>query len=192
MKLILENPFRILGLPVTASNKQLSKRISELNMYSELGKSASYDTDFSWLSKWERDAELIQDAARKIEQPDKKFFHALFWFWNTTSADKLALDVLKSGELDKAVALWRQVIEGKDLSPLNFSCHINMSTLYLAFAVKGKGFNSKYLDASLDYAVFVLTSNMLKEFASKVSSVPFSFDQKELVLSRIKWVRICW
>ena len=115
MKLILENPFRVLGLPVTATNKQLSKRISELDMFLELGKPICYDTDFKWLSDLQRTQESIQDAARKIERPDKKFFHALFWFWDTTSVDKLVLDVLKDGDPNKAGSLWMKLIAGKDL-----------------------------------------------------------------------------
>ena len=183
MKLILENPFRVLGLPVTATNKQLSKRISELDMFLELGKPVRYDTDFEWLSDLQRNQESIQDAARKIEQPDKKFFHALFWFWDTASADKLALDVLKNGDQNKAVSLWTQVIKGKNLSASNFSSYKNMGTLYLAFAAKGEGFSAEYLKASMVYTKHVLTSGMLEEFAAKVSSIQFRMDQEKLMRS---------
>ena len=38
MELILRNPFRILGLPVTASSREVAKRVSDLEMFAELGK----------------------------------------------------------------------------------------------------------------------------------------------------------
>lgn len=49
MELVLRNPFRILGLPVTASSREIAKRISDLELFAELGKSKSYPFDLSEL-----------------------------------------------------------------------------------------------------------------------------------------------
>ena len=38
MELVLKNPFRVLGLPVTASSREVAKRVSDLEMFAELGK----------------------------------------------------------------------------------------------------------------------------------------------------------
>jgi len=44
MNSILNNPFRILGLPITASEREISKQIHSLETYAEMGKTKSFDT----------------------------------------------------------------------------------------------------------------------------------------------------
>ena len=91
MNLINNNPYRILGLPITASEREIVKQINTLAIYSEMGKSKSLDTDFSFLSPVERTPYLIEEAKKQIEQSESRLFYSLFWFWKNNSVDELAL-----------------------------------------------------------------------------------------------------
>lgn len=44
MDALLNNPFRILGLPTTATDKEIAKRVSDLIIYTEMGNKVSYET----------------------------------------------------------------------------------------------------------------------------------------------------
>ena len=68
MDLVLRNPFRVLGLPVTASSREIAKRVSDLEMFAELGKDKTYPNDFPDLGVIDRSMEAIKDAARRIER----------------------------------------------------------------------------------------------------------------------------
>ena len=45
MDLIYQNPYRILGLPVTATDREIAKRIGDMSIYAEMGKSIEYNSD---------------------------------------------------------------------------------------------------------------------------------------------------
>ena len=79
MQLICKNPYRILGLSITASDREIAKRVSSLSVYAEMGKSVNYDYDFADFAPLERSIETILDAERKLEQPKDKLLHSLFW-----------------------------------------------------------------------------------------------------------------
>ncbi len=45
MDLIYQNPFRVLGIPVTATDREIAKQINDLTIYAEMGKAIEYDSD---------------------------------------------------------------------------------------------------------------------------------------------------
>jgi hypothetical protein len=47
LDLIINNPYRVLGIEVTASRKELVKRVSDLEMFAEIGKVKAYSLDLS-------------------------------------------------------------------------------------------------------------------------------------------------
>jgi len=79
MQLVIENPFRILGLSITATDREIANRVSELSVYVEMGKEVNYDYDFIDFAPLERNIESVKDAERKLEQPKDKLIHSLFW-----------------------------------------------------------------------------------------------------------------
>jgi len=108
MNLIYKNPYRILGLPITASEREIAKQINTLVTYAEMGKQKSFDTDFPFLPSINRTPETIEEAKKQIEQDDGKLFYSLFWFWKNNITDELAFDVLKDGNTDKAINIWEK------------------------------------------------------------------------------------
>jgi hypothetical protein len=80
MQMIAKNPYRVLGLPITASDKDIAKRTSDLSIYAEMGKSKKFDHDLTGILTLKRTTENIENATRQLEQPDDKLLHSLFWF----------------------------------------------------------------------------------------------------------------
>ena len=111
MNLVLRNPFRVLGLPVTASSREIVKRVSDLEMFAELGKDKVYPNDFPDLCDIDRSMEAIRDAARRIELPEMRVFHSFFWFREGDSVDQLAFECLNNCELIEADGLWSRQLE---------------------------------------------------------------------------------
>ena len=79
MQLICENPYRILGLSITATDREIAKRVSDISVYIEMGKAVNYNYDFVDFAPLERNIESVRDAERKLEQPKDKLLHSMFW-----------------------------------------------------------------------------------------------------------------
>ena len=62
MNLINKNPYRVLDLPLTASDRETAKQINSLLIYAEMGKAKSYNSDFPFLTPIERTPNLIVDV----------------------------------------------------------------------------------------------------------------------------------
>lgn len=110
MNLINNNPYRVLGLDITATEREIAKQINTLSTYAEMGKSKALDTDMPFLNKIIRSSFEIEEAKKQIEQSESKLQYSLFWFWKKNSVDELALEVLKEGNVQKAEELWDKAI----------------------------------------------------------------------------------
>lgn len=110
MDAISNNPFRILALPVTATEREIAKQVSTLLTYAEMGKSKTFDTDFPFFPAVNRTPEVIEEARKKIEQTENKMFNSLFWFWINNPTDEQAMTLLKEGKTADAVATWEKAI----------------------------------------------------------------------------------
>lgn len=111
MDLVLRNPFRVLGLPVTATSREIAKRVSDLEMFAELGKDKTYPHDFPDLGDIDRSTEAIKDAARRIELPEMRVFHSFFWFREGDTVDELAFECLANFELLETDGVWTKQFE---------------------------------------------------------------------------------
>lgn len=110
MKLITYNPYRILGLPITATEREIAKQINTLSTYAALGKEKSFDTDFPCLSPIVRTIQTIEEAKKQIEQNENKFQYSLFWFWVNNIEDKLAIKELTEGNTYNAIDFWERLL----------------------------------------------------------------------------------
>ena len=130
MELVLRNPFRVLGIPVTASSREIAKRVSDLEMFAELGKEKSYPLDLPELGEIDRSLESIKDASRRIELPEMRVFYSFFWFRTGDAVDELALECLSNLELSEADSIWCKQIEKSDgLGKLSW--HVNRAVFSL-------------------------------------------------------------
>src|SRR3954447_22947990 len=110
MNLIYNNPFRILAIPITATEREITKQINTLTTYAEMGKMKLFETDFPFLPSVDRTPYAIEEARKRIEQSENKMLYSLFWFWKNNNVDDLALDVLKEGKIAKAIEFWEKSV----------------------------------------------------------------------------------
>lgn len=108
MNSVLQNPFRVLGICPTTSQREIANAKSEMLIYSEMGKTKKYWHDSVLPGNVARTPEDIENAANQIEKPAAKLLHALFWFWenSTDSIDQMAFDLLKDGDSKRAREFW--------------------------------------------------------------------------------------
>ncbi len=113
MELVLRNPFRILGLPVNASSREVAKRVSDLEMFAELGKNKEYPGDLPRLGDLDRSLDSIKDAAQRIELPEMRVFYSFFWFHGGDAVDERAMECLSNFELREADNVWSKQLDKK-------------------------------------------------------------------------------
>jgi len=164
MELVLSNPFRILGLPVKATSREIAKRISDLEMFAELGKNQSYPSDLIVIGLIDRSFESIKNAARKIELNDSRLFHSFFWFRCEDAIDELALDCLANLNASEALKIWtKQIKKSKDFAKSNW--RINRTVLCL-FLTNNFDADKAYFEQVLEdisYLTFDLYDETVKE-----------------------------
>jgi hypothetical protein len=110
MDAILNNPFRILGLPTNASDKEIAKRVSDLLIYAEMGKKVSYETDFLFLGELDRSVDAIKSAAKKIELPENKIFYSLLCFDLRDNFERESINFLAKGDFEDAINVLKNEI----------------------------------------------------------------------------------
>jgi len=103
MNAIINNPFRILGLKPTASEKETTKRVSDLLIYAEMGKQVTYETDFKFLGEVDRSENAIKEAAKKIENIELKIFYSLLYFEIKDENDLRAIRLIENKKYDDAI-----------------------------------------------------------------------------------------
>lgn len=81
MKLIEQNPFRILGVYANARPADIVANCDDMEAYLSVGQSVSFDLDFdNLMPAVERTQKTVAQAKSKINLPKDKLKYALFWF----------------------------------------------------------------------------------------------------------------
>lgn len=123
-RIITENPLRILGVYSDTPKKEIVANLGKMRAFSKTGKALSFDSDFtSLLGPVNRTLETIEKANNDISLPKDKLQAGLFWFMQHTDNDKAAIELLKTGDTQKAM----QIIQKKG----NYSSTVNMAVLAL-------------------------------------------------------------
>lgn len=177
MELVLNNPFRVLGLPATASTRDIAKRISDLETFAELGKSKTYPHDFPALGALDRSFEGIKDAARKIEQAQGRLFHSFFWFRAGDSVDELALDSLAAGNINEALELWDKQLGKKGAK--KYTWRLNRGVIRFVRA-NGAALDKDEMDEALEDLGFVIDDDLDDSIQDVLSGNESGLDRDSL------------
>ena len=104
MKLIEQNPFRMLGIPVNATALDLAANKSKFRLL-DIGREVAFQTDLAGvLPPVERTKASVDAAERSIALPHDKVLHALFWLATPdTPLGKQGYDHLLQGMTDSAI-----------------------------------------------------------------------------------------
>ena len=123
-----ENPFRITGLPVDATLKQIARHADKLKQMEELGYGAKANTAAFALDP-PPTIDQIREAMQRLKEPEQRLMDEFFWFWPETfgeSATDPALQALSEGDMTKAYEIW----ESKEGSgPTAFIANHNLAVM---------------------------------------------------------------
>lgn len=168
MNVVINNPYRTLGLFGNSSERELQRQIATIKRFAEVGKTKAFDYDFSFFGEVVRNAEKVQEAASKIEQAKNKVHYALFWFLNSGHIDEAALDNLKEGHIEKAAEIWEKTLKDSAVTAKNFAAISNLSTLQLGIATYNGSFDPEKFSASIDLKGKLILSDVFNNFVTTV------------------------
>lgn len=108
LEIYRKNAFRITGLPVNASAKEIAKQAGRLKIMEELrhGESAN---SFAFALNPSPSVDQIRESIQQIRDPEKRLLDEFFWFWPMTfgnRADDPGLDALMRGDASSAYNIW--------------------------------------------------------------------------------------
>ncbi|MFA7122481.1 MAG: hypothetical protein WC212_00360 [Candidatus Delongbacteria bacterium] len=132
MNIILENPYRVLGVSADAQEKDIQKQISTLKRFAEVGKSKESNLD-KFIGNYKRSVESIDSAVAQLQQSNNKLLYSLFWFANISKIDDVALNNLSENNVDKSIEIWAVTIK-ESVTKSNYSSYLicqHFSSLYL-------------------------------------------------------------
>ena len=186
MNIINNNPYRVLDLSITASERETAKQIEKLQTYIEMGKSFTLFSNFKFLPSILRTTSGIEEAKKSIEQIENRLFYSFFWFWRNNSADEISLDVLAEGNTQKAIDLWKKqiAIKSKNDSGINeisgtagnTSNIKNLSTLYLSLAIREKKFFIEYFKKGIELACSFFKSDCFKDYVILIAGPKYVYN----------------
>lgn len=195
MNAIKNNPYRILGLWGNSSEKELQKQIAIIKRFAEVGKTKTFDYDFSFFGDVVRSTEKVQEAASKIEQAKNKVHFALFWFLNNGHIDEVALNNLKEGHIEKAIEIWEKTLKDSTVTAKNFTAISNLSTLQLGIVTYNGSFDFERFSASIELKGKLLLSDVFNNFVAAVIGEDISLNRdiilKDFVDEVIQIVKPC-
>ena len=100
------NGFRITGLTVDATAKEVIKRGDKLKLMEELGQGAGANTN-AFPIKPPPSVDNIREALQRLKDPESRLIDEFFWFWpQGKSATDEAIQAYITGDGEKAFDLW--------------------------------------------------------------------------------------
>lgn len=113
------NAFRITGLDVDASPPEIARQIQKLEMVHRLGLGEAEGVVGPFSSKQQHNLEAIEEARRRLNDPELRIVDEFFWFWPTRhgehqselwgpnrSSDDPALQALRRDDIALAIRIW--------------------------------------------------------------------------------------
>lgn len=183
MKLILNNPYRTVGLLVGATAKEQDKQIKRLRQFIEAEQDPDEDFSFHTLGDLYRTVETVSDAASRLNLDSDKMDAALFWFFKGNFiTDEPAFDALKDSDQKSSIEIWTKLTSKGEVTQRNSSAFQNLSTLILCNAINGSIINVELLEQGISLKLKFLESNFIKEFKALATDETFKTTKKELQL----------
>lgn len=113
--LFRKNAFRITGLSVDATAREVARHADKLKMLAELGQDP-HTQNSAFPMKPPPSLDDIREAIQKLKDPEKRLVDEFFWFWPEEfgkSQTDPAIQALAKGDLSSAIDIW----SAKEKSP---------------------------------------------------------------------------
>lgn len=173
MKLIQDNPYRIAGILSNANARELERQKAKITRYASIGKQVDSELDFPFLENVDRSESSITKAFSGIEQNQDKVSHSLFWFLKANTFDETAINYLINGDKEKAIKIWDQVTNGKEVTSKNFSCFNNIGTLKMLSDSKDE------IKEGLEAKIKLIESPNFADFVHTVADQTYTIDNQK-------------
>lgn len=99
-----ENPFRVLGVPSTASPKDVARGADRLLKWIELGETPPSSDALPFLGQLRLDRDKIKKAKQQIEEPKSRIRSELFWPSSNFAYSAACQNCLRNGQYKEFVA----------------------------------------------------------------------------------------
>ncbi len=147
LELYTKNIFRVAGLPVDATSKEIARQAQKLQMLEEMGGGNAATTPAFALAVAPTSHE-IRAALSRMKESQHRIVDEFFWYWPEefgASKNDPAIQAMMSGDTESAVRLWRsQEKQGSIIAKHN------MAVMYHMYAVDWSLYHVSY---DLDPAV---------------------------------------
>jgi len=183
MKVILNNPYRTVGLLVGATAREQERQVKRLKQFLEAEQDPQDDFSFPTLGNLHRTLDKVNEAASKLNLDSDKMSSALFWFYKgNTITDEPAFDAIKEADLDQVTSIWTKLTSNGEVSQRNASAYSNLGTLYLSGILEGTNTNEALLEQGISLKLKFLESDFIKDFKALATDETYKTTKKELQL----------
>lgn len=119
MKIINNNPYRLLGVYSTSSQKEVVANHGRIKAFLKVGRQVSFPLDLNGiLPEVSRSDQNVADAVSDLTLPKDKLKYAQFWFSKCTQLDEIACRKLTNGDIKGAVEIWKKKATASSLQNL--------------------------------------------------------------------------
>lgn len=123
-----QNPFRIFGLRVDLTSKELTEAIKGLRIQMEFGAELPHAFNLGAV-----DASVLAQANQRLRDPVQRICDECFWFWPMDMGQQdVALDLIANGDKAGAEAAWHEFLGHPEWGPIA-SHNLAILDLYESF-----------------------------------------------------------
>lgn len=109
MKILQNNPYRLLGVYANSPTKERLANLNRMKAFLKVGKQVAFPLDLlQYLSTTNRTESAVADADAKLALLKDQMLYAQFWFVKTTPLDDVAFNHLIAGEIFMAEKIWEK------------------------------------------------------------------------------------
>lgn len=128
------NAFRLTGLPVDATGRDVARHVEKQLVAQKLGVKNGAEAQIFGPSE-PPTVDSIRAAAHQLKDPEVRLLHELFWLWpmpNATGTEDSAVEAIRQGNLGGAVQIWTR--DERDTGNGIVGTH-NLAVLYHCLAL---------------------------------------------------------
>ncbi len=163
---IEHNAYRILGLDVSASQKDILRRYKEIINRLKIDDIPEYELDYKLSEKIRTESE-VEKALKKLQSHKTNIVEFFFWFHISDKTDEKAFEQIKSNETPKAIQIWENASETQNSR--SYLYKRNLAILYcLALLEDDK---PTYVKKSLELWKDIIDSDKFWSAFSKIYSM---------------------